>query len=95
LGGTTALLLLCVFAIVNLAVLLLRSRPVEHKHYRAPAICPALGFLSCVYLASPLAGREITQYKIAGVLLAIGIALYWLNAYLERGIAIDKTLPER
>jgi basic amino acid/polyamine antiporter, APA family len=86
LGGTTALLLLCVFAIVNLAVLLLRKSPVAHAHYRAPTLCPVLGFVSCVYLASPLAGREGAQYVIAGVLLLIGIALFAINAVLERRI---------
>ncbi len=91
LGGTTALLLLCVFAIVNLAVLLLRRKPVEHKHYRAPTFAPVLGFISCVYLASPLAGREVSQYIVAGVLLAIGIGLYFLSAFLERGGGIDTT----
>jgi amino acid transporter len=90
LGGTTALLLLCVFAIVNLAVLLLRGRPVAHRHYRAPTFCPALGFLSCVYLASPLAGRESSQYVVAGALLLLGIALFILNAFLERGPPIDR-----
>jgi amino acid transporter len=91
LGGTTALLLLCVFAIVNLAVLLLRNRPVAHAHYRAPTICPVLGLVSCVYLASPLAGREAAQYAIAGVLLLIGIALFGLNSALER--RIDRVSP--
>jgi amino acid transporter len=90
LGGTTALLLLCVFAIVNLAVLLLRGRPVTHRHYRAPSWCPVLGFLSCVYLASPLAGRESSQYVVAAVLLLLGIALFLLNAFLERGPPIDR-----
>jgi APA family basic amino acid/polyamine antiporter len=89
LGGTTALLLLCVFAIVNLAVLLLRKSPVGHKHYRAPTFAPVLGFVSCLYLASPLAGRETSQYIVAGVLLAIGIALYLLNVLLERRGGID------
>jgi basic amino acid/polyamine antiporter, APA family len=90
LGGTTALLLLCVFALVNLAVLVLRNRPVEHKHYRAPTVCPVLGFFSCAYLASPFAGREPSQYAVAGVLLLLGIALFALNAVLERGGAIDR-----
>jgi amino acid transporter len=86
LGGTTALLLLCVFAVVNLAVLLLRNRPVAHAHYRAPTLCPVLGFVSCVYLASPFAGREAAQYAIAAVLLLVGIALFVLNAVLGRRI---------
>jgi basic amino acid/polyamine antiporter, APA family len=90
LGGTTALLLLCVFALVNLAVLVLRKRPVGHAHYRAPTLCPVLGLISCLYLASPLAGREVAQYGIAGVLLLLGIALFGLNTLLERRGAIDR-----
>lgn len=84
LGGTTALLLLCVFAVVNLAVLVLRKQSVGHEHYRAPTVCPVLGLISCVYLASPLAGRETEQYKVAGVLLLLGIALYALNHWFGR-----------
>jgi len=91
LGGTTALLLLCVFAIVNLAVLLLRKSPVAHAHYRAPILCPVLGLVSCVYLASPFAGREGAQYVIAGILLLVGIALFVVNAVLER--RIDRVSP--
>lgn len=94
LGGTTALLLLCVFCLVNLAVLVLRRSPVAHAHYRAPTLCPVLGFVSCAYLASPLAGREPDQYVIAGVLLVLGVALFWLNAFLERGRTIDTVAPE-
>jgi amino acid transporter len=83
LGGTTALLLLCVFALVNVAVLVLRARPVAHDHYRAPTICPIIGFVSCVYLASPWSGRDPAQYKVAGVLLAIGLVLFVGNWWLH------------
>ena len=38
LGGTTALLLLCVFTVVNIAVLVLRRSPVDHEHFRAPTV---------------------------------------------------------
>ena len=89
LGGTTALLLLCVFAIVNLAVLLLRSRPVAHEHYRAPTLCPVLGFVTCLYLAMPFVRGDLAQYAIAGVLLLIGIVLFVLNLLLERR-AVDR-----
>jgi basic amino acid/polyamine antiporter, APA family len=41
LGGTTALLLLCVFTIVNIAVLVLRRDPVAHKHFRTCRCSPA------------------------------------------------------
>jgi amino acid transporter len=89
LGGTTALLLLCVFGVVNVAVLVLRRRTVEHAHYRAPTICPVLGFVSCAYLASPLAGREVEQYWVAGVLLLLGVVLFAINALLSGKGPID------
>jgi amino acid transporter len=84
LGGTTALLLLCVFTLVNVAVLVLRARPVEHAHYRAPTILPVLGAVSSAYLASPWSGRDGSEYEIAGVLLAIGLVL-WLVNWLIHG----------
>jgi amino acid transporter len=83
LGGTTALLLLCVFTLVNAAVLVLRRRPAEHAHYRAPAILPVLGIVSCAYLASPWSGRDAQQYWVAGALLALGLALWAVNWILH------------
>src|SRR5882672_297515 len=83
LGGTTALLLLCVFTLVNLAVLVLRGRPVGHDHFRAPTIFPILGMISCAYLASPWAGRGVRQYQIAGVLLVVGLVLYAVNWFVH------------
>ena len=68
LGGTTALLLLCVFTVVNIAVLVLRRDRVDHKHFRTPTIVPILGALSCAFLAGPWTGRDPVQYRIAGVL---------------------------
>ena len=43
LGGTTALLLLCVFTVVNVSLLVLRRRPVDHDHFKAPAFLPVVG----------------------------------------------------
>jgi amino acid transporter len=77
LGGTTALLLLCVFVVVNIAVLVLRRDRVGHHHFRTPTLLPILGALSCAFLAGPWTGRDPVQYKIAGILMAIGIGL-WL-----------------
>jgi amino acid transporter len=90
LGGTTALLLLCVFCLVNVAALVLRGRRVPHEHFRAPTWCPVLGMISCAYLASPFAGRDREQYVVAGVLLALGITLFALNAWVGRLRAIDR-----
>ncbi|WP_263250813.1 APC family permease [Saccharopolyspora rosea] len=76
LGGTTSLLLLVVFACVNVAVLVLRREEVEHEHFRAPTWIPVLGAVTCLYFASPLAGRPLVEYAIAGVLLLVGL-VFW------------------
>ncbi|GAA3847522.1 APC family permease [Saccharothrix violaceirubra] len=81
LGGTTALLLLVVFAIVNVAVLVLRKDTVAHKHFRAPTWAPVLGVLTCVYLASPLSGRPAADYRIALYLLGAGAVLWLVNRF--------------
>src|SRR5215217_8677310 len=84
LGGTTALLLLLlmVFAVVNVAVL--RRRPIEVDHFRTPTVLPVIGALVCAYLATPFAGRPVVQYKIAGVLLAIGVVLWVVTVLVNR-----------
>jgi basic amino acid/polyamine antiporter, APA family len=80
LGGTTALLLLAVFTVVNIAVLVLRRETVEHKHFRAPTWAPVLGAILCAYLVIPeLSGRKAEQYYVAAVLLGIGIVLWGVN----------------
>ncbi|MFF0343202.1 APC family permease [Kribbella sp. NPDC004875] len=84
LGGTTAFLLLCVFAIVNVAVLVLRRDHVEHKHFHAPTALPVLGIVLCVYLASPLSGRDSADYKIAGWLMVVGVVLWAITWLLNK-----------
>ena len=84
LGGTTSLLLLCVFAVVNVAVLVLRAEPVSHRHFRAPTALPVLGAVACVFLASPLVDRDPAQYRTAGVLLGIGVLLWLVTAAVTR-----------
>src|SRR4051812_8180111 len=80
LGGTTSLLLLAVFAVVNVAVLVLRRQPVSHDHFSTPTPLPVLGALVCVYLVLPwTSGRDIEQYAIAGALLALRIVLWAIN----------------
>ena len=84
LGGTTALLLLCVFTVVNVAVLVLRRDPVEHSHFRTPTFLPVVGAATCAFLAGPWTGRNPEQYTIAGVLLAIGVGLWVVTVLINR-----------
>jgi basic amino acid/polyamine antiporter, APA family len=80
LGGTTALLLLVVFTVVNVAVLVLRRETVEHKHFKAPNWTPYVAAVLCGYLAIPwLSGRSKDDYIIAGFLLALGVVLWIVN----------------
>lgn len=89
LGGTTALLLLMVFAVVNVAVLVLRRRPAEEGHFRTPTVLPVVGALACAYLATPFAGRPVVQYQIAGVLLGVGVVLWGVTVLLNRRTGRD------
>ncbi|TDC99046.1 APC family permease [Nonomuraea deserti] len=84
LGDTTAFLLLCVFTIVNVAVLVLRKDRVEHAHYRTPTALPVIGAVLAFVLASPLTGRPAEVYIRAGLLLAVGLLLWLINWLVVR-----------
>ena len=92
LGGTTSLLLLTVFAVVNVAVLVLRRNPVDHKHFRTPTFLPFAGVLTCIYLVLPwTSGRPIEQYQNAGFLLATGVVLWLITWAVNRRIRATPT----
>jgi basic amino acid/polyamine antiporter, APA family len=84
LGGTTALLLLCVFTVVNIAVLALRKEKGEPGHFRTPTILPVIAALACAFLAGPWTGRDPVQYSIAGILIGIGVVLWVVTVLVNR-----------
>lgn len=94
LGGTTALLLLCVFTVVNIAVLVLRRDSVTHQHFRTPTFLPVLGALSCAFLAGPWTGRNPVQYRVAGVLIGIGIVLWLVTVVVNRATGLKTLEPD-
>ena len=81
LAETTVLLLLLVFVSANVAVLVLRRDAVEHDHFRTPWPLPVLGVLSCIVLATQ---QDAGNYLRAGVLLAVGLALYAAARGIDR-----------
>lgn len=89
LGGTTSLLLLAVFAVVNVAVLVLR-RDVQEAggHFKTPTVMPVIGFFASLYLVTPLSGRPVQQYVLALILVAIGILLFLLTMAINRQLGI-------
>lgn len=79
LAETTVLLLLLVFALVNVAVLVLRRQPVSHPHFRTPSWAAALGAVTTLLLASPLTGRSSRVYMVAAILIGVGVVLWFIN----------------
>jgi amino acid transporter len=93
LSGTTALLLLAVFTIVNIACLILRRDPTPEGAFRAPSVLPVIGAICCGYLLGPWARLEadMVQYRIAAGLLAVGVVLWALTWLTNRGVRAKKT----
>jgi APA family basic amino acid/polyamine antiporter len=104
LGGTTALLLLCVFTVVNIACIVLRRSPPDperhpepgasvreaRKTFRSPGITPWIGAASCAFLVGPWAQDPI-EYRIAGILLAIGVVLWFVTWLWNRAVKAKRT----
>lgn len=86
LSGTTALLLLAVFSVVNIAVLVLRRERGRQDGFRAPTVIPVIGAVACLYLLGPWARLEadMIQYKIAAGMLALGVALWVVTYFVNR-----------
>jgi amino acid transporter len=81
LAETTVLLLLAVFAIVNVAVLVLRRDPVDFKHFRSPTAMPVIGFIVSIGLMTTKDGEVFLR---AGILIGVG-ALLWVVTRLIQG----------
>ncbi|MGA9376886.1 MAG: APC family permease [Mycobacterium sp.] len=92
LAGTTSLLLLAVFAVVNVAVLVLR-RDVHATggHFRTPTVLPVIGFIASAYLVLPFSGRPSQQYLLAGILVLTGIVLFGVTTAINRHLGIRGT----
>ena len=93
LAGTTALLLLCVFAVVNVACVVLRGRGAHEGGFHAPSWSPYVGAAACAFLVGPWARDrdDWIQYRIAGVLLAIGVVLWVITWMMNRGMRAKRT----
>ncbi len=90
LGGTTALLLLIVFTVVNIACIVLRRRPIDRDHFKAPKILPYIGAITCAFLVGPWAQDPI-EYQIAGLMLALGVVLWAVNWLWNRSVRAKRT----
>jgi len=91
LSGTTSLLLLAVFTIVNVACLILRRDARPEKGFRSPGLTPAVAAVLCAFLIGPWVDRDLIQYQIAAALVGIGVVLWALTWLTNRGARGQKT----
>ena len=52
-----------------------------------------LGVITCAFLVGPWTGRDPAQYRIAGVLIAIGIALWVVTVLVNRATGVKPADP--
>jgi APA family basic amino acid/polyamine antiporter len=76
LADTTVLLLLVVFAVVNVCVLILRKDKVKGEYFKAPTVMPVIGLIVSLALLTTKDGDAFVR---AAVLLVIGIVLYGIT----------------
>jgi amino acid transporter len=79
LADTTVLLLLIVFVGVHVSLLVLRKTPVDHAHFKAPAVLPWLGAATCAGLAVQQVVEDPKLVLWAGGLLAFGLILWTIE----------------
>lgn len=81
LADTTVLLLVVVFAIVNVTVLVLRREPGEDHHFRVPTPVPIIGIGISLALLTQTEGETFLR---AGALLVLGLVIWVLNLVAVR-----------
>ena len=98
LSNVTAFLLLCVFAIVNVACVVLRKDPpvAGRKPFRSPGQVPLLAAALCLFLAGPWVDRDSQVYVIAAGLMVIGVVLWIVTYAINRATGTEAEIdPER
>ncbi|MFG3615506.1 APC family permease [Nocardia sp. NPDC047654] len=81
LAETLVLLLLVVFAAVNVSVLILRREGDEAEHFRVPVVVPWLGLASCLFLFTRIDGEVWLR---GCLLIGIGVLFAAVNAIRAR-----------
>ncbi len=80
LSNTTTSLLLGVFFFVNISVLILRRDPVDHDHFVAPSILPAIGAVVSLGLLIYRIVNDTGQIVFAAGLLALGVVFWFVSS---------------
>ena len=59
----------------------------------SPTILPIAGALFCAFFAGPWTGRDPVQYKIAGILIGIGVVLWFVTVMVNRATGARPSAP--
>ncbi|GGV68443.1 MULTISPECIES: amino acid permease [Streptomyces] len=87
LADATSIGTLFAFALVNVAVVVLRrTRPTMHRTFRVPLspVLPALGFLFCVWMMGSLSA---VTWVVFGVWMVVGLVFYFVYGYRRSRLA--------
>lgn len=89
LSTTTGFLLLCVFAIVNIACVVLRKKDPRAKvFFTSPGQLPVVAAVLCLFLAGPWVDRDAIAYEIAGGMMAVGVVLWVITFFVNRATGV-------
>ncbi|MER6072438.1 amino acid permease [Streptomyces sp. NPDC001852] len=92
LADATSIGTLFAFALVNVAVVVLRrTRPAMHRSFRVPLspVLPALGFAFCVWMMGSLSA---VTWIVFGVWMAVGLVFYFVYGYRRSRLATGDDL---
>ena len=77
---------------VNVAVLVLRRDvQADGSHFKTPTWLPVVGFVTSLYLVTPLSGRPLQQYVLALGLVILGVILFGVTVAINRAVGINST----
>lgn len=87
LAQATVILLLSVFAVVNVTVLVLRREVVDEPHFVAPKVFPILGALVSVVLLVHLVTQQSRDaFLLVAAMLAFGVVLWLAGRMFSRTV---------
>ncbi|MFG2605456.1 amino acid permease [Streptomyces sp. NPDC048514] len=90
LADATSIGTLFAFALVNVAVVVLRrTRPEMKRTFRVPLywVLPALGFVCCAWM---MASLSAVTWTVFGVWMAVGLVFYFVYGYRRSRLATDQ-----
>ncbi len=96
LAAATSMLLLCVFVVVNAALIVLQRKPGEERGaFEVPVVIPAAGILVCLgMLGAAIANPDRRQAVFIALSLLVGISILYFLMRPQNVIVEDSAIEE-